>query len=64
MKIFGIENMEQALKDQENAYFVRKNSEDMQWIWDYYEGHGTPVEVTLVETVAEVFEIYKVEAAG
>ena len=43
---------------------MRKSSEDMQWIWDYYEGHGTPVEVTLVETVAEVFEIYKVEAAG
>ena len=64
LKIFGIENMEQALKNQENVYFVRKSSEDMQWIWDYYEGHGTPVEVTLVETVAEVFEIYKVEAAG
>ena len=57
---FGIENMEQALKDKENVYFVRKISEDMQWLSDYYEGHGTPVEISLLETVADVFEIYEV----
>lgn len=55
---FGIENMELALKDREDVYFVRKDSEDMQWIFEYYEGHGTPVEVQLVDKVADVFEIY------
>ncbi len=60
---FGIENMEQALRDKENVYFVRKNTEDMQWLAAYYEDHGTPVKVSLADTVADVFEIYRVEAA-
>lgn len=62
LKLFDIDNMEQALKDKENVYFVRKCSEDMQWLKAYYEGHGTPVEVTLVETVADEFEIYAVKS--
>ena len=60
---FGIENMEQALRDKENVYFVRKNTEDMEWLAAYYEDHGTPVKVSLADTVADVFEIYRVEAA-
>lgn len=59
---FGIENMEQALKDSEQVFFVRKTGEDMQWLTAYYEGHDTPVETTLVDTVAGIFEIYAVEA--
>lgn len=62
LEAFGISNMEQALKDMENVYFVRMNTEDMQWLEAYYEGHGTPVEITLVETVADTFEIYEVAA--
>lgn len=58
---FGIDNMEQALKDKENVYFVRKCTEDMEWLTDYYDGHDTPVKVRLVETVADVFEIYEVK---
>lgn len=61
LALFGIENMEQALKDQENVYFVRKSSEDMQWLFDYYEGHGTPVEAQKIATVAKEFEIYGVK---
>lgn len=59
---FGIENMEQALKDQENVYFVRKVSEDMQWLSEYYEGHDTPVKITLVEKIAGLFEVYEVSS--
>lgn len=62
LAVFGIENMEQALKDMENVYFVRKNTEDMQWLTEYYEDHGTPVKVSLADTAAGVFEIYRVEA--
>lgn len=58
LALFEIENMEMALKDREDVYFVRKASEDMEWIFEYYEGHGTPVEAQLVEQVAGVFEIY------
>lgn len=61
LALFGIENMEQALREQENVYFVRKDSEDMQWLFDYYEGHGTPVEAQKIAVIAEEFEIYSVE---
>lgn len=57
---FGIESMEQALKDREDVFFVRKVSEDMDWLEEYYQGHGTPVETSLVETIAGEFEIYAV----
>lgn len=56
---FDIESMEQALKDRENVYFVRKKSEDMDWLPAYYEGHGTPIETKLVKQLAD-FEIYAV----
>lgn len=57
---FGIYSMEQALKDKENVFFVRRISEDMSWLEAYYEGHGTPVETKRIETVAGEFEIYAV----
>ncbi len=60
--VYGIENMERALKEQENVYFVRKISEDMDWLSDYYEGHDTPVKITLADTVAGVFEVYEVRS--
>ncbi|MCI8936736.1 MAG: hypothetical protein HFI44_07775 [Lachnospiraceae bacterium] len=60
---FGIENMEQALREREDVYFVRMKSEDMQWLFDYYKGHGTPIQAELVETIADTFEIYAVSAA-
>ncbi len=63
LAVFGIRNMEAALKDRDNVYFVRSISEDMDWLFEYYEGHNTPVEATLVETVAGIFEIYKVRGA-
>ena len=62
LAVFGIDSMEQALREREDVYFVRKVSEDLQWIYDYYEGHGTPVKLTLQETIAGEFEIYSVEA--
>ena len=62
MACFEIESMEQALKDREDVYFVRMKSEDMQWLFDYYENHGTPIEVNLLDTIADVFEIYAVSA--
>ena len=57
---FGIDSMEQALKDREDVFFVRKVSEDMGWLEEYYQEHGTPIETMLVETLAGEFEIYAV----
>lgn len=57
---FGIDSMEQALKDREDVFFVRKTSEDMGWLGEYYQEHGTPIETVLVKTLAGEFEIYAV----
>ena len=56
--------MEQGLREKENVYFVRMTGEDMSWLPAYYEAHGTPVEVTLADTVAGIFEIYRVSGNG
>lgn len=62
LAVFGIDNMEQALRDRGDVYFVRMTDEDMQWLSDYYEDHGTPIETTLIDKIANVFEIYEVSA--
>lgn len=59
---FGIDSMEQALREREDVFFVRKISEDMDWMSVYYEEHGTPIETRLIETIAGEFEIYAVSA--
>ncbi len=64
MENFGIDTMEQALRESDNVYFVKLASIDMGWMKDYYAGHGTPVEPRLVETIADKFEIYAVEAVN
>ncbi len=61
---FGIDNMEKALREREDVYFVRQKSEDMQWLEEYYAGHGTPVETRLAAQAAGIFEIYEVFPAG
>lgn len=60
---FGIPDMEQGLISMEQVYFVRKKTEDMDWLFSYYEDHGTPVTATLVDTVGNTFEVYAVERA-
>ena len=60
--LFGIDNMEQALREKENVYFVRKSGEDMDWLFAYYESHEAPVRAERIAVIAEVFEIYEVRA--
>lgn len=62
LAVFGIGSMEQALREREDVFFVRKTSEDMEWLSVYYEEHGTPIETRLIETIAGEFEIYAVSA--
>ncbi len=59
---YQISTMEDGLLNMDNVYFVRKKSEDMHWLLNYYEGHGTKAEIKLVETIDDVFEIYQIEA--
>lgn len=62
LALFGIDNMERALREMDNVYFVKKSDEDMEWLPKYYEGHGTPVKTERIAVIAEVFEIYEVWA--
>lgn len=64
LALFEISDMEQALREREDVFFVRKIGEDMEWLGAYYREHETPVEIRLVETVAETFEIYAVSPAA
>lgn len=58
---FGISDMEQGLLSMEQVYFVKKETEDMDWLFSYYEDHGTPVTATLTDTVGNTFEVYAVD---
>lgn len=60
LEVFGISNMEQALKDMTNVYFVCNSTGDVQWLADYYEEHDTPVEIVPIKTIGDRFEIYEV----
>lgn len=60
LEAFGISNMEHALRDMTNVYFVCNSTGDVQWLADYYEGHETPVEIESIKTIGDRFEIYKV----
>ena len=53
--------MEAALL-KDNVYVVQMDGKDTDWIEAYYSDKGTPVKVSLADTVSEVFKIYKVEA--
>ena len=64
LKAYQINTMEEGLLSMENVYFVRKKAEDMHWLSNYYESHGENIKITLVETIDDVFEIYRIEAAN
>ena len=64
LKAYQINTMEEGLLSMENVYFVRKKAEDMHWLSNYYESHGENIKITLVETIDNVFEIYRIEAAN
>ena len=64
LKAYQINTMEEGLLSMENVYFVRKKAEDMHWLSNYYESHGENIKVTLVETIDNAFEIYRIEPAN
>lgn len=61
LKAYQINTMEEGLISMDNVYFVRKKAEDMHWITAYYESHGEKIGLTLMDTIDDVFEIYKLE---
>jgi len=36
----------------------------MHWLSNYYESHGEDIKITLVDTIDDVFEIYRIESAN
>lgn len=61
---FGITDIEHALREEEHIYFVKNTAEDMQWLFQYYEGHGTPIKAALLATISDTFEIYQISPAS
>lgn len=62
LSAFGIENMEEALTDRSDVYYVQEKGADTGWLSEYYEDHGDPISLTLVDMVDDSFEIYSVTA--
>lgn len=59
LQLFEIPSMEEGLQSMDQVYFVRKKTEDMTWLSEYYKGHGVMIHTGLEQTVGE-FEIYYV----
>lgn len=62
LSAFGIENMEEALTDRSDVYYVQEKGADTGWLSEYYEDHGDPISLIFVDTVDDSFEIYSVTA--
>ena len=54
--------MEEALTDRNDVYYVQEKGADTGLLSEYYEDHGDPISLTLVDTVDDSFEIYSVTA--
>lgn len=59
LQAYHIPTMEEGLCSMENVFFVRRKSEDMKWLSDYYKGHGVTTETVLQREIHD-FEIYEV----
>ena len=60
IKSMGFSSMQDAiLKD--NVYVVSKTVNDVDWLLDYYLDKGINVEISKIDTVSDVFVIYKVK---
>ena len=55
----GYDSAFEALLDS-NFYFVQNKSEDVSWLSDFYGDQGVHVDISQVDTVADVFGIYAV----
>ena len=59
LKNAGFNSTFEALLDS-NVYFVQNKTEDVTWLSDFYEDQGVSVDISRVDTVADVFGIYAV----
>lgn len=62
LQAYHIPTMEEGLCSMENVFFVRRKSEDMKWLSDYYKDHGVTIETVLQKEIRD-FEIYEVREA-
>ena len=59
LKDVGYDSPFEALLDS-NVYFVQNKTEDVTWLSDFYEDQGVSVDISHIDTVADVFGIYAV----
>ncbi len=62
LSCFGITDMEKALIGRDDVYYVQETGADTKWLVSYYEDHGSRVRLTLADTIADSFEIYRITA--
>lgn len=63
MAAHGITEADRSLAESDQILFVCELEADLNWLTDYYELKGTPVQVSLVDEVASYFGIYQVNYA-
>lgn len=60
LALFGITDMERALVENENVYYVQETGKDTTWLYQYYSSHGKTITMELVKLVGDYFEIYQI----
>ncbi len=59
IKNLGFDSVSQAMLDSK-TYFVQNKTEDVTWLEDFYEDKGINVEITRIDTIADIFSVYQV----
>ena len=59
IKNLGFDSVSQAMLDSK-TYFVQNKTEDVTWLEEFYQDKGIQVEISKVDTVADIFSIYQV----
>lgn len=61
LSAFGIDNMETALVEREDVFYVQETGADTDWLYQYYADHGVNIVMELVSEANGEFEIYRIE---
>lgn len=61
LSVFGIDNMERALVERDDVFYVQETGADTGWLYQYYGGHGVRIAMDLTDTAGGEFEIYQIK---
>lgn len=58
---FGIDNMEKALVERADVFYVQETGADTGWLYQYYDDHDVSITMELIEVIGGEFEIYQIK---